>query len=102
MGLTQSQSTPRGGSCVPLVSTAISNPRAWSGLDQRFVELQQGLAAGEDHETLLRAAAPGPLDRLGERLGAGKGAAALPVRSDEIGVAKAAAGLAAVFLAARP
>ncbi len=70
------------------------------GLDQRLVELQKGLAAGENDEAAVRAAAPRPLDRVGKRAGRRERAAAIAVRADEIRVAKVADRLAAIFFAA--
>ena len=52
LGLTQIQSRPAGAAIVPLVSTAISKPRACSASMSGSVDLQQRLAAGADDEAL--------------------------------------------------
>jgi hypothetical protein len=70
--------------------------------DQRVVDLEHRLAAGQHHEAIRPARPPEPLRRRCQRLGVGKTAAARPVHAHEIGVAEAAHGARAVLLTPRP
>jgi hypothetical protein len=70
--------------------------------DQRLIELQQGLAAGENNKPVRFATGPSALDCHGKRSRVSKAAAARPIQSDEIGVAKATNGVATIFLLAGP
>ncbi len=72
-------------------------------VDQRRVELEHRLAAGDHHQPALLARRPTALRHgAASCIGAGELAAALAVRADEIGVAEAALRGRAVLLAARP
>src|ERR1700730_13384026 len=53
--------------------------------DQRLIELQQGLAAGENNKPVRLASDPSALDGNGERFGVSKPAAARPVQSHQTG-----------------
>ncbi len=68
-GLTQIQSRPSGGMSVPLVSTAQAEAPRMDRGDQVRVELQQRLAAGEDHEGAVARSIPFTRNRFGKRLG---------------------------------
>src|SRR5690606_20907884 len=61
------------------------------GVDQRRVQLHQGLAAGADHQLgVAVATAPHPGDMIGHQIGGLELAAAIAVHADEIGVAEGA------------
>ena len=89
LGLTQIQSMPGGGNMVPLVSIADLETALMQRVDQRAIQLQQGLAAGADDIGLAaaasRAIAPPPR-------APGAASANLPppgpVGADKIGVAE--------------
>ena len=70
--------------------------------DQRLIELQQGLAAGENNKPVRFATGPSALDCHGKRFGVSKAAAARPVQPHEIGIAKAANGEATISFLAGP
>ncbi len=71
-------------------------------LDERRVDLQHRLAAGAHDETLTFAFRPQRRDLRDEFFRAAVFAAVLAVGADEIGIAEAADGVRAIFLAARP
>jgi hypothetical protein len=64
--------------------------------------LQQGLAAGADHQPVVAIAGPGPGHGIGQIICRGEFAAAGPVGADEIGVAKGADSAGAILLASAP
>ncbi len=70
--------------------------------DQRIVELEHRLPAGNHHQPPIGAFTPQQLDPRRERLGIGELPPALAVRADEIGVAEIALGGRPVLLAAGP
>ena len=70
--------------------------------DQRRVELEHRLAAGDHHQPFVPTLAPQPLDLAGELAGTGELAPALAVGPDEIGVAESALRGGAVGLAPGP
>ena len=57
LGLTQIQSMPAVAGKVPLVSTATRKP-AMKRIDERDVELEHRLSAGDHHQPALGSAAP--------------------------------------------
>ena len=105
-GLTQIQSSPAGASCVPLVSTATSNPAAWQGLDGRLVELQERFAAGADDERARPRVMPAPRHvgsyRRGQFHSGGEPSAARAVRTHEVGVAELADRASTILFPAGP
>jgi hypothetical protein len=70
--------------------------------DQRLIELQQGLAAGENNKPVRFASGPNALDCHRKGFRAGKTSAAPPVHSHEIGIAETANGGGTIFLLAGP
>src|SRR3984893_3966235 len=70
--------------------------------DQRMIELQQGLAAGENNKALRLATGPSALDRHRKGFRAGKTSAARPIHSHEIGIAETANGGGTIFFLAGP
>ena len=70
-------------------------------VEQRDIELEQGLAAGADHERRA-AAGPGGCDRGGERLGVGEFPAAGSVGPEEVGIAERADRVGPVLLPPGP
>ena len=90
LGLTQIQSSPAAAGSVPFVSTAISNLGGVKRIDQRIVELQHGLAPGDDHQPRSRRVAPQTRGMSGELSRASELPAAIAVDADEIGIAEAA------------
>ena len=100
LGLTQIQSIPGGAAIVPLVSTAISKPRAWSASINAASSCSKRLAAG-DHDQPAVALGPQAFDLLGQRVGL-VAPAILAIHADEIGVAEGAARGRAVLLAPGP
>ncbi len=94
-GLTQSQSMPRGGSTVPLVSTATSNPSAWSASSRAGSSWSSGSPPVHTTKRLPseppirpgRGHGPRQRRRIGEL------AAARTVGAHEVGVAEPAGGV---------
>jgi len=73
------------------------------GVDERAVDLQQGLAAGADDESArFRCAAPFFGDGVGEVIGGGELSSAGPVHIDKIGVAELTYRGGAIALPSRP
>src|SRR4029077_19066450 len=66
------------------------------------IELQQGLAAGENNKPVRFAPGPSALDCHRKGFRAGKTSAARPIHSHEIGIAKATNGEATIFFLAGP
>ena len=92
-GLRQIQSTPAGGSRVPLVSMATSKPASWSAATSGSSSCSNG--SPPVHTTNgrpRRRGGPRLADRGGERGGSREPAAARTVGADEIGVAPRRAG----------
>jgi hypothetical protein len=58
--------------------------------DKRVIDLKQGLAAGQDDIASVRRSRPFCLDRISQRIGIRKSAAAGPVDTDKIGITKSA------------
>ena len=71
-------------------------------VDQRSIELEHRLAAGDDHQPPLLALAPQVRDMRRQRRRIGELAAPGAVGADEIGIAELAHRLAPVLLASRP
>lgn len=102
LGLTQIQSMPGGRLDGAVGFDGDGEAARVDDGQQRFVQLQQRFAAGEDDVAVGGVGTPGGLDGIGEQFGAGEFAAAVAVGADEVGVAEGAGGAGAVALAAGP
>ncbi len=72
------------------------------GCDQGRIQLEQGLAAGADHQPVCSATGPCRRDRVGQRLRIRKAAAPWTVHANKVGVAEGADRLGPVGLAPGP
>ncbi len=101
-GLTQIQSMPPCGVLRAVCFDGDVETVLVDRVDQRRIELQQWLAAGEDHKAPRRVTRPSLRDGAREFACAFEAAAAGPIGADEIGIAELADGGGAVLFAAGP
>ena len=80
----------------------IAKPRACSASMKGGIDLQQRLAAGQDHVAVGVVAGPLPGDDIGEFVRRGVAAAERAVGADKVGIAELAGGAGAVLFAAAP
>ena len=101
-GLTQTQSMPGGGGIVPLVSIAISKPRACNAAISGGSSCNSGSPPVQTTKRGRRSFRPQRRDPVGERVGIAVAAALGAVHADKIGVAECADRVGPVLLAPGP
>jgi len=71
-------------------------------LNEAIVDLQKGLATGEDNKAVRSIIAPHTRNCIGQLVGIGKPPAAKPVGADEVRVAEGTDGCASILLSSGP